>query len=49
MNAVLVALIVASLLALVEGHIRLRRVLARRPAAPPFPTTAPSITVIRPV
>lgn len=49
MNAVLVALVVASLLALVEGHIRLRRVLARRPAAPPFPTTAPSITVIRPV
>jgi ceramide glucosyltransferase len=49
MNAVLVALIVVSLLALVEGHIRLRRVLARRPAPPPFPATAPSITVIRPV
>ncbi|HEY1418417.1 MAG TPA: hypothetical protein VGF41_10940, partial [Myxococcaceae bacterium] len=49
MNAVLVALVVVSLLALVEGHVRLRRVLARRPTPPPFPTTAPSITVIRPV
>jgi len=49
MNTVLVALVVVSLLLLVEGHVRLRRVLARRPAAPPFPATAPSITVIRPV
>jgi ceramide glucosyltransferase len=49
MNTVLVTLAMVSLLLLVEGHLRLRRVLARRPAAPPFPATAPSITVIRPV
>ena len=49
MSTVLVALAVLSLLLLVEGHVRLRRVLARRPAAPPFPSSAPSITVIRPV
>src|SRR5262249_7868250 len=49
MSIVLVALAVLSLLLLLEGHVRLRRVLARRPAAPPFPSTAPSMTVIRPV
>ena len=49
MSTVLVTLAVLSLLLLVEGHVRLRRVLARRPAAPPFPSSAPSITVIRPV
>ncbi|HUM13314.1 MAG TPA: glycosyltransferase [Myxococcaceae bacterium] len=49
MNTVLVALAIVSLLLLVEGHVRLRRVLARRPTPPPFPATAPSITVIRPV
>ena len=49
MSTVLLALAVVSLALLVEGHVRLRRVLARRPAQPPFPTTAPSITVIRPV
>jgi ceramide glucosyltransferase len=49
MNTVLVALVVVSLLMLIEGHVRLGRVLRRRPAPPPFPTSAPSITVIRPV
>jgi len=49
MNTVLVALGIVSLLLLVEGHVRLRRVLSRRPAPPPFPATAPSISVIRPV
>jgi len=49
MNAVLLALAIVSLLALVDGHLRLRRVLARHPAPPPVPMTAPSITVIRPV
>lgn len=49
MSTVLVALAVLSLLLLVEGHVRLRRVLARRLAAPPFPSRAPSMTVIRPV
>ena len=49
MSILLAALAVVSLLLLMEGHIRLRRVLARRPAAPPFPSTAPSMTVIRPV
>ena len=49
MSTVLVTLAVLSLLLLVEGHVRLRRVLARRPAAPPSPSTAPSMTVIRPV
>ena len=49
MNTVLVVLVVVSLLMLIEGHVRLGRVLRRRPAAPPFPTSAPSVTVIRPV
>ena len=49
MNPVLVLLVVAALLLLVDGHLRLSRVLRRRPPAPPFPATAPSITVIRPV
>ncbi len=49
MNTVLVALAIVSLLLLVEGHVRLRRVLARRPTAPPSPVIAPSMTVIRPV
>ncbi|HZJ55232.1 MAG TPA: hypothetical protein VFD38_13920, partial [Myxococcaceae bacterium] len=49
MSTVLLALAVLSLVLLVEGHVRLRRVLARRPAPPPFPATAPSISVIRPV
>ncbi len=49
MNPVLTALIVLSLVLLVEGHLRLSRVLRRRRAPPPFPASAPSITVIRPV
>jgi hypothetical protein len=40
MSTVLLALAVLSLVLLVEGHMRLRRVLARRPAPPPFPATA---------
>jgi ceramide glucosyltransferase len=49
MNTVLVALVVVSLLLLIEGHVRLGRVLRRRPPPPPFPVSGPSITVIRPV
>ena len=49
MSLVLTVLITLSLLLLLEGHVRLSRVLARRPAAPGAPATAPSITVIRPV
>ena len=49
MSTVLVGLAILSLLLLVEGHVRLRRVLARRPAPPPFPSSAPSVTVVRPV
>lgn len=49
MSTVLLALAVLSLALLIEGHVRLRRILGRRPARPPFPATAPSITVIRPV
>ncbi|HVP62495.1 MAG TPA: glycosyltransferase [Myxococcaceae bacterium] len=49
MSTVLGALAIVSLLLLVEGHLRLSRVLDRRPAAPPSPKAAPSITVIRPV
>jgi len=49
MSSVLLALAVLALLLLLEGHVRLRRVLARRPAPPPFPSSAPSMTVIRPV
>lgn len=49
MNTVLVALAILSLVLLVEGHLRLSRILARRSPAPASPTTAPSITVIRPV
>ena len=49
MSTVLVVLAGLSLLLLIEGHVRLRRVLARRHAPPPFPKSAPSMTVIRPV
>ena len=49
MNAVLIALAVLSLLLLLEGHVRLSRVLGRRRQPPPPPASAPSITVIRPV
>ncbi|HZJ54927.1 MAG TPA: glycosyltransferase [Myxococcaceae bacterium] len=49
MSTVLLALAALSLVLLVEGHVRLRRVLARRPPPPSFPTTAPSMTVVRPV
>ncbi|HSP19468.1 MAG TPA: glycosyltransferase [Myxococcaceae bacterium] len=49
MNTVLIALAVLALLLLLEGHVRLSRVLRRRRSPPPLPTTGPSITVIRPV
>lgn len=49
MTTVLVALTLVSLLLLVEGHLRMSRVLRRRRAPPPVPTSGPSVTVIRPV
>ncbi len=48
-STVLIALAGLALLLLLEGHVRLSRVLHRRRSPPPFPTTGPSITVIRPV
>ncbi|MGZ6162999.1 MAG: glycosyltransferase [Myxococcaceae bacterium] len=48
-STVLIALAGLALLLLLEGHVRLSRVLHRRRSPPPFPTSGPSITVIRPV
>jgi ceramide glucosyltransferase len=49
MNPLLLALGAAALVLLVDGHLRLRRVLNRRRPVPAPPSSAPSITVIRPV
>ena len=49
MNPILAALAVLALLLLLEGHLRLRGVLARRRPPPAVPRSARSITVIRPV
>jgi ceramide glucosyltransferase len=49
MNPLLVALAALAVVLLVEGHVRLQRVLRRRLAAPAPPASAPSVTVIRPV
>jgi len=49
MNTLLLVLAGLSLVLLIEGHVRLRRILDRRRGEPPFPASAPSMTVIRPV
>jgi len=49
MSPLLAALAVIAIVLLLEGHLRLRAVLARRPSPPAAPTTARSVTVIRPV
>ena len=49
MNLLLFALGLFSLMLLLEGHFRLRSILARRPPPPAVPRSARSVTVIRPV
>jgi ceramide glucosyltransferase len=49
MNPILAGLAVLALILLLEGHLRLRGVLSRRRPPPAAPSSARSVTVIRPV